>query len=127
MTIRELIEGLKEGKTVRNTCKWGKTAFYVIDRGELLDEEGDVVSSPADDIALYEFFNDITIIDAFFEEDKKETKENILTEDDIKLRDEVAKDIFYIRMSRTDSSSLEERAEYAFKAAEAFMKARNNA
>ncbi len=39
MTIRELIEGLEKGKSVHNPSRWGKTVFYFIFDGKLLDEE----------------------------------------------------------------------------------------
>ena len=133
MYIRELIEGLKEGKTVHNPLYWGRESRFSIRENRLIDEDGDSVCSPVDDIALFGYFQDIAIEGAYFEEEQKESKESkeskeiIISENYIKLRDEVAKDIFYFRMSRRASATLEENATFAFKAAEAFMKARNNA
>lgn len=132
MLIRELIEGLKEGKTVLNHMQWGKEDRYSIRENRLIDEGVNILCYPADDIALCEYFQDIALEKAYFEEDtaveEDEIPEDIFfTEDDIKLRDEVAKDIFFFRMSRRASAPIEENAEYAFKAAEAFMKARKNA
>ena len=126
MTIRELIEGLKEGKTVLNQfC--GMEDRLSIRENRLIDQYGESVCHPVDDIALYEYFQDIALEGAYFEEEQKESKEIIISENYIKLRDEVAKDIFYFLMSRRASATLEENATFAFKAAEAFMKARNNA
>lgn len=130
MNIRESIEGLKEGKTVLIPRSWGSEDSedrLSIRENHLIDQDGDIVCSLVDDITLYEYFQDITLEGAYFEEEQKESKEIIIRENYIKLRDEVAKDIFYFRMSRRASATLEENATFAFKAAEAFMKARNNA
>lgn len=147
MYIRELIEGLKEGKTVLNPLYWGREGRLSIRENHLIDEEGDSLCNPVDDIALCVYFQDVNFEGAYFEEEQKESKESkeeqkeskeskeeqkeskeiLISENYIKLRDEVAKDIFYFRMSRRASATLEENATFAFKAAEAFMKARNNA
>ena len=105
----------------------GREVRLSIHENHLINEDRDSVCYLADDITLYEYFQDITLEGAYFEEEQKESKEIIIRENYIKLRDEVAKNIFYFRMSRRATASLEENATFAFKAAEAFMKARNNA